>query len=302
MIGGQSVLEGIVMKGPSKSVMSLRMPDGTIKSDEIKDPHLRQKYPILALPIIRGVVAMIESLVSGYKTLMKSADMLGIEEDDEPTKLDLFVKKVTKGKVTDIVGPISMVLGMVLAIAIFAFLPAVAAKYLFAFIPVGYKGIVEGLMRIVIFILYIALVGLMKDIKRTYEYHGAEHKTIACYEAGEELTVENARKFTRFHPRCGTSFLFLMLLISILAFSFLTWNSILIRILLKLLCLPLIIGVGFELIRYAGGHDNLFTKIISAPGLWMQRLVTREPDDGELEVAITALKQVLPTDQEDDTW
>lgn len=300
MIGGQSVLEGIVMKGPSKSVMALRLPDGGITTKWMPESNLRAKYAFCALPLVRGVVAMGESLVSGYRALMQSADELGAEE--EPTKVDRWVARLTKGKCTDIVGPVSMILGILLAVVIFAYLPALTAKYAFAFIPVQFKGLIEGLLRIFIFIGYIALVGLMPDIRRTYEYHGAEHKSIACYEAGDELSVAQVKKYRRFHPRCGTSFLFLMLLISILVFSFITWDSIAVRLLLKLACLPVVIGVGFELIRYAGGHDNLFTKIVSAPGLWLQRLVTREPDDGQIEVALTALKAVLPEDQEDDTW
>ena len=166
----------------------------------------------------------------------------------------------------------------------------------------GWKTVIEGIIKIIIFILYLWGVSRLKDIRRTFEYHGAEHKSIACYEAGEELTVENIKKYRRFHPRCGTSFLLIVLVISILVFSVVTWNSMLIRILLKIALLPVVVGISYEIIRIAGRYDNIVTRIISAPGLWLQRLTTREPDASQIEVAIAALKEVLPEDRDVDRW
>lgn len=199
-----------------------------------------------------------------------------------------------------VVSAIGMVLGVVLGMGLFLLLPTFGAKVL-DFLTGGFIGqyallrsVVEGLIRMGIFVAYVWLVSFMPDIRRTYEYHGAEHKSVACFEAGMELTPENARKCTRFHPRCGTSFIFAMLLLSIVLNAFLSWDNVWIRFGSKLLLLPLIVGLGFEFIRYAGGHSNIFTKIVSAPGLWMQRITTREPDDSQLEVALLALKNAIP--------
>ncbi len=287
-VGGQAVIEGIMMKSPKKAVMAVRNPQNEIVFETIASGSVRDKYPVLKWPIIRGCAAFVESLVMGYKTISRSASLAGLEEETGGNK-------VTEG----IVLAISMVLGIVLALGLFLVLPMLIVWLLtdIAGLQLGvFKGLVEGIVRMIVFIFYILLVSKMKDIKRLFMYHGAEHKTIFCFEAREELTVENVRKFGRLHPRCGTAFLFLVFLVGILFSSFITWDNMLIRFLLKLLCLPLVAGISFELIRFTSHCDNWLTKVISAPGKAMQLITTAEPDDAMIEVAIAALKASLTDD------
>lgn len=221
----------------------------------------------------------------------------------KPSKFDLWLEKHLGEHMMKIVGVVAMVFGVALALVLFMFLPALAVKGIqLLFDPGIFKSLIEGLIKIIIFVLYLALVSRMKEIKRVFGYHGAEHKSIACYEAGEELTVENVRKHTRFHPRCGTSFILIVLVIGILVFSVVTWSSLWMRVVLKLALLPVVMGVAYEIIKLAGRYDNVVTRIISAPGLWLQRLTTNEPDDSQIEVAITALTAVLPDNKEEDQW
>ncbi len=305
-IGGQALIEGVMMKGVSETAMAVRLPDGSIDVEKWATKSPKDRPFWFRVPFLRGVFNFVETLVSGYKTLMKSAEKAGFEEEDEPSKFDKWLTEKLGDKIMAVVSVISLVLSVVLALGLFMFLPAALVKLLEYFgIPLGgFKTLIEGVVKMAVFILYIWLTSKLKDIKRVYGYHGAEHKSIACYEHGEELTVENVKKHSRFHPRCGTSFMFLVLLISVLVFSIfqVPWDNLLLRVGIKLLLLPLIVGIGYEMIKLAGRHNNFLTRLFSAPGLWIQRITTNEPDDGQIEVAIQSLKAVLPHDDEDDNW
>ncbi len=308
-IGGQALIEGIVMRGAHVACMGIRLPSGEIELTEKKLTPLRDRYKILGLPIIRGVVNFIESIVFGYGCLMESAEKSGLEEAESESKIDKWLEEHFSDKVMPIVGVLSAVLGVALSLGLFMYLPALIIDGLDKFVLSGgiaahnLQPLFEGIIKIIVFIIYMWAVSKMNDIKRVFMYHGAEHKTIFCYENGEELTVENVRKQIRFHPRCGTSFLFVIMIISIFLSTILVLifpglrASRAIWILAKLLILPLIMGIGYEFIKYAGRHDNLFTKICSAPGLWMQRISTVEPDDDMIEVGIAAFKYVLENDE-----
>lgn len=305
-IGGQALIEGIMMKGIDREVMAVRLPDGTIETEEKILPKAKwfQKTPF-----IRGPVNFVTTLINGYKYISKSADksMQGIEE--EPSKFEKWLNDKLGDKLMGIVMVIASFLGIALALGLFVYLPALATKGLAKLIPALdgiyiLKNIIEGAIKIAIFVAYIWLTSLLKDIRRTYEYHGAEHKTITCYEAGDEMTVENVRKYKRFHPRCGTSFMFLVLFISIFVNSIfmLPWDVVWLRALLKLCVLPIIVSIAYEIIKLAGRYDNIFTRVVSAPGLWIQRLTTREPDDSQIEVALAAFIPCIPEDKELDRW
>lgn len=299
-VGGQALMEGIMMRGPEKICVAVRKPDGTIDlSMEDVTHHKWQK-----IPLVRGAFSMIENLVLGYRYLMHSAEISMPEEDqEEPGKLDKWLQEHTGPKFQNFLMGLAAVMGGMLAIVLFMVLPTAIVGGINHFVPLGWgKVLLEGVLKIVMFVAYLFLCTRMKEIHRVFEYHGAEHKTIACYEAGEELTVENIRHHCRFHPRCGTSFLILVLIVSILLFSVLPWSSTGLRVFLKLLLLPVVMGISYELIKLAGRYDNLATRIISAPGLWLQRLTTFEPDDSMIEVAIAAVKPVLPSRPEDGLW
>ena len=293
-IGGQAVMEGITMKGPKKTCLAVRLPDGSIKT-EITETR---QNPAAKLPIVRGVAAMVIALSEGYQHLMDSAE--NAFPDMEEDKFDLWLKKHFGEKVSSVVGMLAAVLAGFLSVCLFILLPTFLTGLLDKVVPLGgLKTVVEGLLKVVIFVCYLVAVSRMKEIKRVFSYHGAEHKTIFCYEAGEALTVENVRKHGRFHPRCGTSFLFITVIISILVFSFVPWTSTLMRMLYKLICLPLVMGLSYECIRFAGKHDNLFSRVLSAPGLWVQHLTVFEPDDGMIECAIAAMTAVIPENSEE---
>lgn len=304
-IGGQALIEGIMMRGLDKTSMAVRLPNGEIDVEKWDSGDLVHPKWYRKIPLVRGCVNMVESLIVGYKCLMKSAEksIPDDEEEEEPSKFEQKIESIFGDKLFKIVGIIGTILGVVLALLLFMYVPMLIVKGISYLVPLGgWKTVIEGIIKIIIFILYLWGVSRLKDIRRTFEYHGAEHKSIACYEAGEELTVENIKKYRRFHPRCGTSFLLIVLVISILVFSVVTWNSMLIRILLKIALLPVVVGISYEIIRIAGRYDNIVTRIISAPGLWLQRLTTREPDASQIEVAIAALKEVLPEDRDVDRW
>ena len=299
-IGGQALIEGVMMRGPQKIAMVVRKPDGDLQVDVWDAP---KKTVWNRIPIVRGVVNMVVSLMDGYKCLMKSAEIStqGLEEE-EPSRFEKWLDEKLGDKMTKVVSVISAVLGFGVAILLFTFLPAFLGGLLKGVLPRWGLSLFEGLLKIALFIGYLALVSLMPDMKRMFQYHGAEHKTIFCYEAGLELTVENVRKQRRFHPRCGTSFLIIALVLSILVFSVVTWSSPLIRTLLKLALTPLVVGIAYELIKLAGRYDNLFTRIISFPGLQLQHLTTREPDDSMIEAAIASMKPVVPETKGEDQW
>ena len=299
-IGGQALIEGVMMRGPDKTAMAVRLPDGGIDLEQW--PTKKAKAWYRKAPFIRGGFNMIESLLMGYKCLMLSAEKAGIEEE-EPGKFEKWLSKTFGKSLMSVMSVVAGVVGFGVAILLFTVLPAfIVGLTGDTFSHTIVKSLVEGVLKISIFIGYMALVKLMPEIRRVYQYHGAEHKTIACYEAGEELTVENVRKKRRFHPRCGTSFILIVLIISILLFSVVTWNSILIRVILKILLLPLVVGIAYEIIKLAGRYDNVITRMISAPGMWTQRLTTIEPDDDMIEVAIEAMKPTIPEEKGEDKW
>ncbi len=297
-VGGQAVIEGVMMKSGEETCLAVRGEDGKITTRSKKFVSLRKKYKICNLPLLRGVINFVEMMMLSMGTLSESAEMLGIDETEPETKFEKWLTDKLGDKFMAVLMGISGVLGIVLSVALFILLPTAVTKGI-SFLAGGemnwfLRSAIEGVLKIGIFILYIVLVSLMPDIRRTFEYHGAEHKSVDCYEKGLPLTPENAAKCTRFHPRCGTSFIFVMLILSIFIGMLIRIDGALLRSLVKLLLLPLSVGLGFEFIMYAGRHDNFITKTLSAPGLWMQKITTREPDYSQLEVAITALKGALP--------
>ncbi len=301
-IGGEAVLEGIMMKAGGKYSIALRREqDKRIRISDHTYTSVRDKYRILKLPIIRGAVNMVESLLLSYKVLGISADAWGGEEE-QPSKFEVWLEKKFGKSVMDILMVIAAILGLGLGLGLFFFVPMLVTKAFDALAGgnLGWlKNAIEGIIRIAIFVGYVWAVSFVGDINRTFRYHGAEHKTIFCYETGLDLTIENVRKQKRFHPRCGTSFIFVALIVSVVIASFITWDSLWVRLLIKLPMLPLIVGISYEFIMYAGKHDNLFTRIISAPGLWMQRMTTKEPDDDQIEIAIAAVKYTLKEEYPD---
>jgi len=299
-IGGQALIEGVMMRGPNMSSMAVRLPDGTVDIEETPLKNTSAWYK--KTPFIRGTFNMVDSLVLGYKCLMKSAEKSGMD-DGEPSKFEEWLAQKSGKPIMSIVSVVALVLGAGLAMLLFMVLPTLIVSWIppVLFTPTA-KSFAEGIVKIVIFILYIWLVSKLEDIRRVFMYHGAEHKTIFCYESGEELTIENVRSKSRFHPRCGTSFLLIVLVISILLFSVLTWSNVFLRIFLKLLLLPVVIGISYEIIKLAGRYDNPLTRFISAPGIWLQRLTTVEPDDSQIEVAIASIIPVIPKEKGADEW
>lgn len=306
IIGGQALIEGVMMRGPKGTALAVRVPSGEIETEDLDCVDIKGKSGFFRIPLIRGIVGFIESLLTGFKALMRSAEKAGIdlEEDDgeEASKFEKWITDKLGDKLMGVLTSIAAVLGVVLAVFLFMYLPSLLFSLLQGAVGdqiANLRAVFEGVLKIAIFIGYIALVARMKEIGRVFQYHGAEHKTIFCYENGLDLTVENVRKQSRFHPRCGTSFLVLMLLVSILISSLLVYftdldNNNMVWVPIKILILPVIMGVGYEIIRFAGRHDNLLTRILSAPGMWTQRLTTKEPDDSMIEVAIQSVMAVLP--------
>ena len=310
-VGGQALIEGVMMQGPKGMATAVRKPDGEILTEYHEVKHIKDKYKFLGLPVIRGVVNFVESMIMGYKTLMYSAEISGMEEFDEQelSKFEKWLNDKFGEKIVSVVAGIGSVLGVALAVLLFVWFPVLFFNKLNEWTNqalTDFQGLIEGVLKIIIFVAYIALVSRMSDIKKVFMYHGAEHKSIACYEAGMDLTVDNVRKCCRFHPRCGTSFIFVILIFSIIFYTIIAKLFPVIAaqrilwMLLKLLLLPLLMGVCYEFIKYAGRHDNLFVKIVSAPGLWMQRLTTKEPTDDIIEVGIAAIKAVITDNPEDD--
>ena len=295
-IGGQAVIEGVMMRGPKKTALSVRLPDQSISTEEWATPDGNKWYK--KTPFIRGIFNFVESLTCGYQSLMKAAEKAGLDdEEEEPSAFEQKLRKILGDKFMPVLEGCILVFSLLMALFFFAFLPTTIVNLLKGSIshPLVLSAL-EGLTKIAILIVYLAAISHMSDIKRVFMYHGAEHKTIFCYENGEELTVENVRKYTRFHPRCGTSFLVIVLLLSILVSSFVSWDNVWLRVGMKVLTLPIIMSLSYECIKYAGRHDNLLTRILSAPGLWTQRLTTKEPTDDMIEVAIASMKRVIPDD------
>lgn len=307
-IGGQALIEGILMRGPEKQAIVVRSKEGLVeKVEELK--LIRDRYPILGLPVLRGAVTFVDSMVRGVKALMYSADFFP-EEEGEPSKLDLWLeKKLGSEKLQKLVVALAVVLSLGLTIGLFMILPTFLAGLLGRFIPnVVIHNLVESVIKLLIFFGYLLLCSKQKDIQRVFQYHGAEHKTIFCYEAGLPLTVENVRIQPRHHPRCGTSFLFVVIFVSILVSSvvFGIWpiTNAGLRTLVHLLLLPLVVGITYEFNRWVGRHvqDSKLAQFLTAPGLWMQNFTTNEPDDSMIECAIRSLELVLPSEKGKDEW
>ena len=318
MIGGQALIEGIMMRGPEKDAVVVRTKEGL--TVDVKARHVRPKNSPLNLPFIRGVCNFFDSQVVGVKALMQSADLSPEENQEEPSKLDAWLeKKLGNERFQKIVIGCAVAMGMGFSILLFFLLPMVVSGFFDSWIknPLVLN-LLEGVVRMAIFMGYMLLVSRMKEMKRVFAYHGAEHKTIRCYEAGLPLTVENVRQQTRLHPRCGTSFLLVVMILSILVFSVASSllltvipgleamrGSFLFRLIMivcKLLLLPLVVSVSYEINRLVGRYDNWFTKIMTAPGMWFQNFTTNEPDDSMMEVGIAALEAVLPQQEGADRW
>ena len=320
MIGGQALIEGIMMRGPKKDAIVTRGKEGL--HVEVSDRKLPSKGSCKTWPVLRGMFTFFNSQVTGVKALMRSADLAPEEyaEEEKPSKLDLWLeKKLGNEKFQQFVIGFAVFLGLAMSIALFFLLPGILVGFIDRWLPNNLVlNLVEGLVRMIIFVVYMVLVSQMSEMKRVFAYHGAEHKTIRCYEAGLPLTVENVRVQTRLHPRCGTSFLLVVMIISILVFSVAstlllmvipaledlhgTFLYRLIMLVFKLLLLPLVVGITYEINRWIGRHDNALARALSAPGMWMQNFTTNEPDDGMIEVGIAAVQAVLPEKEGEDAW
>ncbi len=304
-IGGQALIEGILMRGPEKDAIVVRAPEGLVtKVTERK--FVKDKFPILGWPIIRGMATFLSSIVTGVKALMFSADYFPDDENAQPSKFDQWLEKhLPAEKLQNVLVAFSVVLSLGMTLVLFMLLPTFIAG-LFHAQSAALHNLIEGIVKVLIFLAYLILCSKQKDVRRVFCYHGAEHKTIFCYEAGLPLTVENACIQPKHHPRCGTSFLFVVIIVSILVsslvFPYINWQNIWVRIGVKLLLLVPVVGITYEFNRAVGAHDNKLTRILSAPGMWMQNFTTNEPDDSMLEVAIEAMKLVLPTEQGKDKW
>ena len=309
-IGGQALIEGILMRGPEKQAVVVRNQEGELveKVEELK--LIKDRHPILGWPLIRGTVNFLSSMVNGVKALMYSADFYPDEEEAQPSKLELWLEKhLSSKKLESAIIGLAVVMGVGMSIFLFLVLPTFLTGGLLHFFP-GFplwgRNVIEGLLKIVIFLLYLFLCSRMKDIHRVFQYHGAEHKTIFCYEAGLPLTVENVRAQPRHHPRCGTSFLFVVIFVSILVSSvvFGIWpmTNVWLRTLVHLLLLPLVVGITYEFNRWVGRSDSALAHFLTAPGLWMQNFTTFEPDDSMIECAIRSLELVLPDEKGKDAW
>ncbi len=302
-IGGQALIEGILMRGPKKQAIVCRTADGLVeKVDELR--LIKDRYPILGVPFIRGCVTFLDSMVKGMQALTYSADLIPVEEQGEPDKLDKWIEShFSEEKAKKLIIGAAVVLGVLLSLFLFIFLPAFVVG-LFKGLSGHYfvRNISEGVVRIIILLCYMKLCTLSPDVKRLFRYHGAEHKTIFCYEHGKELTVDNVRPESRFHPRCGTSFLLVVVVVSILVNSVVRADNTFVRMGCHLLLLPIVVGISYEINRWCGKHDNALSAALSAPGKWLQRITTSEPDDGMIECAIRALQLVIPEESGSDVW
>ena len=302
-IGGQALIEGILMRGPKKQAIVCRTAEGLVeKTEELR--LIKDKYPILGVPFIRGCAIFLDSMVKGMQALTYSASLVPLEQQGEPDKLDKWIEDhFPADKAQKLIIGVAVVLGIALSVLLFIFLPALIVGWIKA-LTQSYvvRNLSEGLVRVVILIGYMKLVSGMGDVKRLFSYHGAEHKTIFCYEHDKELTVENVRPESRFHPRCGTSFLLVVVLVSILVNSVVRVSNTFARVGCHLLLLPVVVGISYEINRWCGAHDNRLSAILSAPGKWLQRITTNEPDDSMIECAIRAMELVIPEEKGTDEW
>lgn len=303
-IGGQAVIEGVMMRGKSTYCMAVRnVNDKQIAIEKEQVKSLSNKAKFFKLPFVRGIASFIDSLVLGMKIIMKSATMSGLDEEDnnaKQSKFDIWLKNKFGEKLTDYIIYFSVFISLILSIAIFMVLPVWISSFIAKFFAISTWGIgiVEGIVRFLIFLGYIFIISKMKDVQRLFKYHGAEHKTINCFESGDDLTIENVKKHTRLHKRCGTSFLIIVMIVSMVVFMFLKTDDVALRVLSRVVLVPLIAGISYEIIKFAGRCDNIFVKIISAPGMALQKVTTKEPEDEMIETAILALKGVLEEDYE----
>lgn len=313
-IGGSALIEGIMMRGPKRTTVAVRTGENEIYTEDISITTIPEKCKAFKLPFLRGIAGLIDSMRFSYKSLMLSANKAieaGEIEEEEPSKFEKWVDDKFGDKILKVVMVFAAILGVALAVLLFFFLPTFLFDLTSLIVPpfrgtsadvVFYKSVFEGILKIIIFLAYIIICSRMTEMKRVFMYHGAEHKTIFCYENEEELTVENVKKQSRFHPRCGTSFMILMLILGIVIGLFVPvapFGISALRPVIKILLLPVSCGVGYELIKICGKHDNALTRIIAAPGLWAQRITTKEPDEKMCEVAIKAMKEVIPEDGTD---
>ena len=302
-IGGSAVMEGVMMRGPKDIATAVRKPDGEIVLDKRPVSSIVAKLHLKKIPIVRGVFAFFDSMICSVRALMWSAEFFDIEGEESESKFDKWLEDKFGDKIKDIVIYFSVFISLILSIGLFFVLPNIITGFISKFIDSNIlMTVLEGILRMAIFLGYVLLVSQMEDIKRVFQYHGAEHKTIFCYEKGLDLTVENARSMSKLHPRCGTSFLVFVMIISIILFSFISWENFWIRLGLRLLLLPVVAGLSYEVIHWAGKSESKIVCIISRPGMWLQKITTREPDDSQLEVAIEAMKAVLTGDKEEDKW
>ena len=302
-IGGQALIEGILMRGPKKQAIVCRTAEGLVeKTEELK--FIRDRYPILGWPLVRGCATFLDSMVKGMQALTWSANLVPLEEQGEPDKLDQWIEDhFPEDKAQKLIIGVAVVLGIALSLFLFIFLPALIVSFFKKLTDnLFVRNIAEGLTRVVILLSYMKLVTLTPDVKRLFSYHGAEHKTIFCYEHGKALTVENVRPESRFHPRCGTSFLLVVVVVSILVNSVVRVHNTWARMGFHLLLLPVVVGISYEINRWCGLHDNWLSAALSAPGKWLQRITTNEPDDSMIECAIRAIQLVIPDEQGSDAW
>ena len=312
MIGGQALIEGIMMLGPEKKAVVVRRPDGGLEEQVENRILIKDRHPIFGVPFIRGIFNFGSSLANGVKALMFSAEFYPEDEeaDEEPSKFEQWLeKRLGSEKLYSLVVTLAMVLGLAFSIGLFILLPTAVVggiAWLTNGMPMWLRNLLEGVVRIIIFMGYLMLCSKTKDMRRVFQYHGAEHKTIFCYEAGLPLTVENVRKQPRHHPRCGTSFLFVVIVISILIssvfFSFVELTNVFARMLAHLVLLPVVVSITYEINRWMGRHDNWFSRLFTAPGLWLQNWTTFEPDDSMIEVGIRSFELVLPSEAGKDAW
>lgn len=291
-LGGQAVIEGVMMKGPDSYSVAVRKPDRKIQVKLHKYQSFGERHKLGKIPFIRGVISFGESLVVGTKTLSYSSSFY--EEDEVETKADKLFKDIFKEKAESVIIGFTVLLSVVIAVALFMLFPAAIAEFLGKWIDSHMiVAVIEGIIRLLIFIIYVVLISQMEDIKRVFMYHGAEHKTINCYEAGDELTPENVAKHSRYHKRCGTSFLFIVMVVSIFVFMFITAKQMWLRFLLRLVLIPVVAGISYEFIRLAGRNDNPILNVLSKPGMWIQKLTTKEPEEEMIQVAIISVEAVL---------
>ena len=302
-IGGQALIEGILMRGPKKQAIVCRTAEGLVeKTEELK--FIKDRYPVLGWPLVRGCATFLDSMVKGMQALTYSASLVPIEEQGEPDKIDQWIEDhFPEDKAQKLIIGVAVVMGIALSLFLFIFLPAFLVGLLRPLAGrLVLRNLLEGAVRVAILLIYMKAVTYVSDVKRLFSYHGAEHKTIFCYEHGKELTVENVRPESRFHPRCGTSFLLVVVVVSILVNSVVRLENSFARMGCHLLLLPLVVGISYEINRWCGKHDNWLSAVLSAPGKWLQHITTNEPDDGMIECAIRALELVIPEEKGSDAW